>query len=600
MEVDKRASLTRVEPAKGDDAACRSMHEILQAQHDATLRVLESWLASQEDRLSRLFMNCANVVSKPQAKMYEVECTSEPFSPEDVCLELNDPVCKVKFLQEDVAPTADPASLSRSSTQVPSSDRPSTVTVTGEDQASPDRRRAKSLASAGISERLQDLQEAKEKSYRCNALKATVVHPAFEAFFAFLIIVNAVLTCLEVQDRLESPTSEPPAFFAPIGHLLGVSFLVELVLRIAVSGRSFLYGPGWAWHCFDLFLVLSWCAEVALDMMEALGAASSSAKSSGLSNMRLFRILRITRMFRLLRIARILRFVRALNILLLSILTTLRSLVWASILMLLIIFTFAIFVGQSVADSLSQCGDCAMDADLQQYWGSLPRASLSLFQIITGGKDWDDLARPLMDLSGHLLAIIMVFIVFSQFAVLNVVTGVFCQAAVESAQRDRELMVQSMVTNKRRFVDALSEQFASMLKQFSGGENSEAGLSLEAFEAHMHVKSVREYFALLELDSSDAWMLFKLLDVDGSGIIDVEEFVEGCLRLKGAARSIDLAKLSMEYKHTSQKFNSELFALNGHISDLQKALNTHTALAANTSGGELRSVVRLDESTCFC
>merc|ERR1712039_328640 len=43
--------------------------------------------------------------------------------------------------------------------------------------------------------------------------------------------------------------------------------------------------------------------------------------------------------------------------------------------------------------------------------------------------------------------------------------------------------------------------------------------------------------------TSDAWTLFQLLDADGTYTIDIEEFVMGCTRLRGSAKSIDIAKV---------------------------------------------------------
>eukprot|EP00929_Paragymnodinium_shiwhaense_P034653 TRINITY_DN1881_c0_g5_i1.p1 TRINITY_DN1881_c0_g5~~TRINITY_DN1881_c0_g5_i1.p1 ORF type:complete len:624 (+),score=98.32 TRINITY_DN1881_c0_g5_i1:59-1930(+) len=608
MQDGMKASLMKIKPARGEP--CHDTDEVLLAQHGEILQVLESWLASQEDRLSRLWISYAVGSSQREAGKTASEEVVLPDSnpeatwtiernPEAVLQAASDQeetraISKAsttkELLLDDVAVVT--ATTSMSTNSLLDSERPSTLSHGGDSEAmkpiSWEKRRSES--GANIGERLDMQEEAAAGSERSiqNICKAIVTHGAFEISFAGLIMLNALATCFEVHFSLISETHQPPPVFALIGHLLGVCFFFELVLRVVAYGRSFLSAPGYGWNYFDLLLVTSWCAEVALDIAKIVsGGSDSGRKSAGLSNMRLFRILRITRMFRLLRVARILRFVRALNLLVLSIITTMRSLVWASILLLIIIFTFAIFIGQSVADALSDCEGCPMDPELMNYWGTLPKACLSLLQIITNGKDWDDVARPLMDLGGFLLIILITFIIFSQFAVLNVVTGVFCQAAVESAQRDRELMVQSMVTNKQRFVDALGEQFASMFKQFSVGER---GLSLEAFEKHMHVKSVREYFALLELDTSDAWMLFQLLDDDGSGTIDVEEFVDGCLRFKGTARSIDLAKLSMDFKHTTQRFNDELNSLNRNLTGVQKVLDVQGSDAA-TRGNELLSIV---------
>ena len=50
------------------------------------------------------------------------------------------------------------------------------------------------------------------------------------------------------------------------------------------------------------------------------------------------------------------------------------------------------------------------------------------------------------------------------------------------------------------------------------------------------------WMAALDLQSSDAENLFKLLD-DGDGEISYQEFLAGAKRLKGTAQSIDLVTL---------------------------------------------------------
>merc|ERR1740117_1584095 len=47
-------------------------------------------------------------------------------------------------------------------------------------------------------------------------------------------------------------------------------------------------------------------------------------------------------------------------------------------------------------------------------------------------------------------------------------------------------------------------------------------------------------FMALEINASDAERLFKLLDADDSGAVDVDEFCEGCLQVKGEASSFDV------------------------------------------------------------
>ena len=42
-------------------------------------------------------------------------------------------------------------------------------------------------------------------------------------------------------------------------------------------------------------------------------------------------------------------------------------------------------------------------------------------------------------------------------------------------------------------------------------------------------------------DICDAWTFFKMVDDDGGGTIPMDEFLMGCLRLRGQARAVDVA-----------------------------------------------------------
>merc|ERR1712036_3828 len=85
------------------------------------------------------------------------------------------------------------------------------------------------------------------------------------------------------------------------------------------------------------------------------------------------------------------------------------------------------------------------------------------------------------------------------------------------------------------------------------GDDDETGLiTLEEFESKLDDERVVAYFNALRLDVSDARMLFKLLDYDESGDIMIEEFVDGCYKLQGESRSLDIAIMQYEVKWLKQ------------------------------------------------
>ena len=58
--------------------------------------------------------------------------------------------------------------------------------------------------------------------------------------------------------------------------------------------------------------------------------------------------------------------------------------------------------------------------------------------------------------------------------------------------------------------------------------------------------------------SEDVWGLFLLLDADGNGAVDLDEFVNGCMQLRGPAKSyLPLADVC------GKKWNSTMETVNG-------------------------------------
>merc|ERR1712241_632393 len=73
-------------------------------------------------------------------------------------------------------------------------------------------------------------------------------------------------------------------------------------------------------------------------------------------------------------------------------------------------------------------------------------------------------------------------------------------------------------------------------------------ISFQELKGHLQDRRVQAYFSVLQIDAGRAEGLFRLLDKDGNGDISIEEFIMSCLRLKGHARSLDMASMLFEHK----------------------------------------------------
>merc|ERR1712032_538992 len=75
------------------------------------------------------------------------------------------------------------------------------------------------------------------------------------------------------------------------------------------------------------------------------------------------------------------------------------------------------------------------------------------------------------------------------------------------------------------------------------------------FEQHLDDARIRAHLRSMGLEVDEARGLFKLLDIDKSGEIGIDEFVFGCCRLKGGAKAIDLATLMYENKRLASEIS---------------------------------------------
>lgn len=178
---------------------------------------------------------------------------------------------------------------------------------------------------------------------------------------------------------------------------------------------------------------------------------------------------------------------------------------------------------------------------LKENCGTLLQTMYTLWKAITGGTDWENVGDPLFEVSPVVGITFILYIAFAVCALLNVVTGVFVNKALKLAEGDQDLML--IEHNKSR-----KEHTAAVKAVFDKADVDGNGcLSREEFAQHFDDPCVRAFFVSLDLDfdSVDPEQLFDLLDFDGNQMIEHEEFIYGCSVMKGVARNLDLARVSL-------------------------------------------------------
>jgi voltage-gated sodium channel len=335
-----------------------------------------------------------------------------------------------------------------------------------------------------------------------------------------LVILNAFWIGYEVDVIEPNKGQHWPLFARFIDNAFCVFFTVELIVRLAAHGRSFFASDAWLWNILDCVLV---GAQLVNELMPLLGLVVCSD-----NDMSMARIIRILRIVRVLRMIRLIRFVGELRLVIASIMGSMKCLFWTLVLLHLLMYIVAVFIRQTFVElgTKSKRGVAWPEGlqSLHHDCSSLGSTIIMLFASITGGINWKNLVYPFIEGGYPTMGCVLVcYIAFVIFALMNVVTGVFAERAMLSAEEDSNQFLVSNLSNL-----------------FSTVEGEDFTITKEQFHCMLDRAEMIEYCDFLNLDHEDAFDLFDILDMEDCGAVNRDELISGLLRLRGNAKALDL------------------------------------------------------------
>lgn len=176
----------------------------------------------------------------------------------------------------------------------------------------------------------------------------------------------------------------------------------------------------------------------------------------------------------------------------------------------------------------------------QSYWGSLGQSFVTLFSATTGGINWADSLNAFGTdfVLNHI--VFFVYIAFTTFVMMNLVTGVFVDGAQRIFKEDKE--VELITTAARAFATVDS--------------NHDGIVTMEDFENNSEEISWIAFLDAVGVTVDEVGDLFHVLDKEKLGEISVAEFVQGCLLLNGHARFLDVATMSLSIRSLAEDLQS--------------------------------------------
>jgi len=368
----------------------------------------------------------------------------------------------------------------------------------------------------------------------------------FELSISIVIFANAIFMGLKANLELNSVKDghiENSLWLKLLERFFTLAFTLEWIFRFLAYQKWFFRVEDWKWHVFDTFLVGVSVIEL---VVEVSGGETESAGTLVL------RVLRMIRLVRLLKIVRYISAFRELRLMIYGLFSSLRSLFWSFVLLTLVVYIFAIVFVQAAIAFISRndfMGDPPeLKDDFIEFFGSTQVSMRTLFVSISGGADWVAFVYLLeqAEITYSLLFLLYIGVVFH--GVLHVIASIFVDSAMQTSKVEKDQLIREEMSAKDSYMSLIK----TLLEE---ADNDNSGtISWEEFQAKLDDPSMQEFLKNIELDKTEARGLFKLLDVDESDEVPIDEFVTGCFRLKGSGKSLDLASIMHENKKMMRVF----------------------------------------------
>lgn len=359
-----------------------------------------------------------------------------------------------------------------------------------------------------------------------------------QLFIGFVIVVNALFIGLETDMNKEDGSMYEDDLWFIMENLFVVIFVVEMLVKIFCHRLEYFKS---AWNVVDFLLVMMAVADVWV--LTAIGQKGQMKSVS---------VLRVVRMLRLVRLIRLFKVFKELWLVVSGLMESMRTLGWVSILLVLFVYVCGIFTTMQIGHNDDVYGDYKLLSggwDAQEFFGTVSRSMYSLFQVITLESWSSGIARHVITNQPELMMFFLIFLMFTHYGLLNIVVGVIVEMTLAAARRNEEKIKQEQDKEQKRTLEHLKDIFKL------ADEDGSGDLDRGEFYRCLQNPAVEKKMKLIGLQKDEAKNLFEVLDADGQGSLSIDEFIGGCLRLRGSAKSKDLLSVQLQVESLASKMD---------------------------------------------
>eukprot|EP00746_Dinoflagellata_sp_MGD_P124590 gnl/MRDRNA2_/MRDRNA2_59186_c0_seq1.p1 gnl/MRDRNA2_/MRDRNA2_59186_c0~~gnl/MRDRNA2_/MRDRNA2_59186_c0_seq1.p1 ORF type:complete len:516 (+),score=83.88 gnl/MRDRNA2_/MRDRNA2_59186_c0_seq1:84-1631(+) len=432
---------------------------------------------------------------------------------------------------------------------------------------------AKSALDATRTSWLDTLEEDKDTEVNHTLLQKFVYSSFFSVVTSVVICVNGVVI------GVETDWGDDSLGWLVLEWFFLIFYTLELVLRLLSDGWRILKTDGWIQFDFAVCSIAYFDVFVMGPLLNESGEAKEVAM-----------VLRITRLMKLTRIFRLLRFFKELWLLIASFGSAFKTLGWTFILLLIVLYVFAILF-------VKLLGKEVQTEEIQVWFGTIGGAMFTLFQIMTL-EEWSHITRAVWASSRWYMAfMIPLVIMICSFAILNTVLAVIVQHALEEAIDQKDHMI-------IKAQEELRQACLDMLEVFKAADEDHSTLlSKEEFVKALSEENTRKLLQQMDmgedfgcLNPEELSNLFEVIDVDDSGGLTPQEFVNGMVQMRGPARARRLFEMHCDFRK-KQRMNYEIIKeVKDGLAELQGVVAKQSATLQQRVATTDQSVLALEDA----
>lgn len=184
---------------------------------------------------------------------------------------------------------------------------------------------------------------------------------------------------------------------------------------------------------------------------------------------------------------------------------------------------------------MDQNGGRSLHDMLEASYGSIGLTMLHLFMCVTGGSNWSEYYFPLEPTGVINCMLFLLFVAFTQIALLNIILGIFVDGAMKNMEADKEEEAEKHADKQQNIANNLRE----LCYEMDG--DGDGKLSTVEWRRAIKKPKVKKQLEVMNFRLSEVKEFLGHMCAGGEeDMIHIELFVDSIMRFRGSSSCFDM------------------------------------------------------------